>query len=182
MDVQNDSPALGFSEGTIIGFVIGAAVGGVVTYFVTRNVFRKKANEEIEEVRKTYFEMNRKEVAKECKETETQIITASTDEEDPNRLTKEKISKPYVIKFENYIEDDSYDKETLIYYEGNDTLTDQFDHVIDISIIGREALDHFGEEEEDTVYVRNYKLLTDYEVVLEHKSSPPTALAEGDEE
>lgn len=32
-------------------------------------------------------------------------------------------------------------------------------------IVGEESLDHFGEYEEDTVYVRNEELETDFEIL-----------------
>ena len=62
--------------------------------------------------------------------------------------------------------DSDYEKETLIYYAGNDYLVNEDeDEAYEISIyIGREPLEHFGDEEEDTVYVRNERLKTDYEI------------------
>ena len=180
------------ATGSVIAFFVGTAVGGLVTYFATKNRIRAKADEEIEEVRDIYEKMTlehkKKEesVSKESAKVKPSLediygkYVASANSKESKEPKKE---KPRIISMASYAEDEAYDKETLIFYEEDGVLTDQYDHVLDVDMtIGRESLNHFGEEEEDILYVRNDKLMTDYDVVLEHRASPPTALAEGDED
>ena len=193
MDLQGGTSVL---EKSALAFLAGVLIGGVATYFAVRDKERKRADEEIESVKAALS----KDIFKKPEDEKTSqygnvidpkktsiVVTPCTialcakekgPQEDPS---PEDI--PEVISMESFVEDEEYEKETLIYYEGNGVLTDQFDHVIDLDkTIGREPLNHFGEEEEDTVYVRDRNLMVDYEVVLEHKDSPPTALMEGDED
>ena len=78
-----------------------------------------------------------------------------------------KDEKPYVISPESVGEDD-YDVVTFTYYT-NDILTNEQDEVIEgkelETLIGSDSLTHFGEYEEDCVYVRNDKLKTDFEIL-----------------
>ena len=181
MDLQGGTSVL---EKEALTFLAGLLIGGVATYFAVRDKERKRADEEIESVKAALS----KDIFKKPEDKNTTIATTPETirvyvnekgpQEDPS---PEDI--PEVITMERFVEDEEYEKETLIYYEGNGVLTDQFDHVIDLDkTIGREPLNHFGEEEEDIVYVRDKNLMVDYEVVLEHKDSPPTALMEGDED
>lgn len=175
--------------GSVIGFIIGAVVSGLTTYFATKKKIKAKADEEIEEVRDIYEKMtleHSKEKKKEevpVKNYKVQAMHHRILTESEKKVEESKKDIPEIIPIESFVEDDDYDKETLIFYEEDGVLTDQYDHVIGLNeTIGEEALNHFGEEEEDIVYVRNNKLMIDYEVILEHKASPPTALAEGDED
>lgn len=82
---------------------------------------------------------------------------------------------PYVISPEAFVsEHDDYAKITLKYYEDNEVLEyeeykDNEDQFADIgTTIGYDAVNHFGEYEEDAVFVRNEALGNDYEVILMH--------------
>lgn len=85
----------------------------------------------------------------------------------------ENLETPYVITPRDFVHTKRYyDKITLLYYEDDGTLATESDNMIeDIDVaIGDSSLDHFGEYEEDAVYVRNDRLSTDYEVLLQHGS------------
>ncbi len=90
--------------------------------------------------------------------------------------------EPYTISPEDFVNDKPFfDKITLEYFT-DDVLSNAISEeiVTDISgTIGRESLNKFGEYEEDVVYVRNEKLSTDYEVILQHR--PFAILPEGDD-
>lgn len=77
-------------------------------------------------------------------------------------------SEPYVISPVE-LGDCDYDVIDLIYYEGDNTLTDEEDEIInDVGeLIGWESLEHFGEYEDDSVCVRNDIRKVDYEVLLD---------------
>lgn len=76
---------------------------------------------------------------------------------------------PYLITPEAFFENDDYEKDTLTYYEDDYTLTDNQDKQIDRvdQIIGERHLGMFHATDGDkTIYVRNERLQSDYEVVI----------------
>lgn len=93
-----------------------------------------------------------------------------------NEFPGEKSRIPYVIGPDAYFNELSnvFDKETTTYYAGNDTLVTESEEVLMIpDTIGRESLDHFGEYEEGTLFVRNERLGMDFEVVYSEGSYEP---------
>lgn len=99
----------------------------------------------------------------------------------------EELGEPYVISrdsFENEYQD--FHKESLVYFEDDDVLSDEKDEIIfdREKVIGIEALNSFGEgsDDEDIVYVRNLSLSIDYEVVREHQSYKENVLSLTDED
>ena len=79
---------------------------------------------------------------------------------------------PYVITPEQFGEYNEYGTKTLIYYSDN-VLTDEIDNPITsdemITMIGPDALDHFGEYEDDSVYIRDEMNEMDYEILKSEK-------------
>ena len=77
--------------------------------------------------------------------------------------------KPRIIPPEQFGEIDEYDRISLIYYEDGiltDDLNDPIDDIEDVVGIGFDT--HFGEYEDDTVYVINDKFKTYYEVLRDY--------------
>jgi hypothetical protein len=81
--------------------------------------------------------------------------------EDVKPMTKE----PYVISPDEFGENE-YETRSLTYYEDG-ILTDEDDNPIEDveGMIGSEALDSFGEYEDDAVHVRDDDLKIDYEIL-----------------
>ena len=79
---------------------------------------------------------------------------------------------PYVITPEQFGEYNEYGTKTLTYYADN-VLTDEIDNPITsdemITMIGPDALDHFGEYEDDSVYIRDEMNEMDYEILKSEK-------------
>ena len=77
----------------------------------------------------------------------------------------------YIIPPENFGELDDYETSSLTYYSGDDVLADENNEIVQDQdrekLIGREALYHFGEYEEDSVFVRNDILGCDFEILLD---------------
>lgn len=73
---------------------------------------------------------------------------------------------PYVISPDEFGEKDDYDTVSLTYY-ADGVLADECDDVIYNvdNVIGEDSLNHFGEYEEDSVFVRNDSMATDYEIL-----------------
>lgn len=76
--------------------------------------------------------------------------------------------EPYVITAQQFATDRSLDKVTLTYYE-NAGITCEEEEVLDDveATIGSDFINHFHDDEEGVVYVRNEKLGVDYEVILD---------------
>ena len=74
---------------------------------------------------------------------------------------------PYVIPPEEYDEND-YETESLTYY-ADGVLTDMYDNIIEDveDTVGTDSLTHFGEYEDDSVFVRNDERQIDYEILLD---------------
>lgn len=77
--------------------------------------------------------------------------------------------KPHLISLQEFHETkDDWDKSSLVYYEGDDTLTEENDRPIDDIeyLIGERHLDFFGLRSGDPnqVYVRSPQVSTDYEI------------------
>jgi len=87
----------------------------------------------------------------------------------------EKNDEPYIINLINYVDPSNhYDKVNLTYYEEDDTLADSQEEIIPNceEILGDEGLLNFGvgSEDPDTVFIRNDKISTDYEVSRDKRS------------
>ena len=80
----------------------------------------------------------------------------------------EYIQNPYVIAPEELGENEEYDIETLIYY-ADEKLTDDDNRLVEDveNLVGVASLSRFGEYENDSVCVRNDRLKTDYEILLD---------------
>lgn len=123
---------------------------------------------------------------KEPKETVEDIVTAEgyftedeeeTEEDDESNYTVDvdpgvEVIAPYIITPEQFGEYNEYGTKTLTYYADN-VLTDEIDNPITSEememMIGPDALDHFGEYEDDSVYVRDETNEMDYEILKSEK-------------
>ena len=123
---------------------------------------------------------------KEPKEIVEDIVTAERysieneeeiDEDDESNYTvnidnDDTVITPYVIEPEQFGEYNEYGTKTLTYYADN-VLTDEIDNPITseemITMIGPDALDHFGEYEDDSVYIRDEMNEMDYEILKSEK-------------
>lgn len=123
---------------------------------------------------------------KEPKETVEDIVTAEgysieneeeIDEDDESNYTVDvdpgvEVITPYVIEPERFGEYNEYGTKTLTYYADN-VLTDEIDNPIAsdemVTMIGPDALDHFGEYEDDSVYIRDEMNEMDYEILKSEK-------------
>ena len=178
-----------------IAFVAGAAVGVAASWRVLDTKYKKLADKEIASIKELFYskpvENNEEPDESEEKKFEqspeedfteeekkeytniassytsyTNYTTKSVVEEEPDvKITD---SEPYVISPVE-LGDCDYDVIDLIYYEGDNTLTDEEDEIInDVGeLIGWESLEHFGEYEDDSVCVRNDIRKVDYEVLLD---------------
>lgn len=170
----------------VLIFVLGAAVGSVVTWQYVKNKYERIAQEEIDSVKEVFLKRE-PDVTVEVKEADVR----NRKEEKPGvveyaaRLQKEgytnyagmnsveevKVAEsPYVISPEEFGEFDEYEKISLTYY-ADQVLADENDELVDDvdDVIGFESLTHFGEYEDDSVFVRNDRLKCDYEILMDSR-------------
>ena len=87
--------------------------------------------------------------------------------EDMNYKTK----PPYVISPYDFGELDDYEQVELTYYTDG-VLEDEDYHIVEDvdDLIGRDALTTFGEYEDDSVFVRNERLCTDFQILKDYRT------------
>ena len=76
--------------------------------------------------------------------------------------------RPYVISPDEFGDYPDYETIRLTYYNDK-VLTDEYNEIVDDidDLIGEDSLNHFGEYEDDSVFVRNDALKVDYEILLD---------------
>ena len=168
----------------VLYFSLGAIVGSGVTLLCVRKHYAKKADAEISAIKEAYNDpepVKCKYFDGEVKEEYEKIIDENEYNEDDAEDSyiihdeyprEERATKPYVIGPDLYSEDfHGFDKCVLVYWRGNDMLLTDEQEIMDIeTTIGRSSLEHFGEYESDTVFVRNERMGCDFEVLLEEGS------------
>ena len=158
-------------------FTLGAAVGSVVTWKLVKDKYARIAQEEIDSVKEVFSKRNKPEESVEEKDEEPvpepeEVAEYKSIINNCGYSVVERVEtmhdKPYVIEPENFGEDPDYETISLTYY-ADGVLTDENNCIIDPgeieSLIGEESLDHFGEYEDDSVFVRNEERKTDYEIL-----------------
>lgn len=90
---------------------------------------------------------------------------------------------PYVISVDEFMEESpEYDKVTLTYFDGDDTLISESEAVVPdvLRILGNDALTNFGvgSKDRNIVYVRNDRQESDYEVILDERTYVEVVLGE----
>ena len=172
-------------------FAAGAALGSLTTWYFVKEKYARLAQEEIDSVKEVFSERGRIERV----EKATEKIEKDQDEraakemsvrEYAAKLSEERYStdyadiqpaeedpeddKPYVITPDEFSEIDEYETISLTFYSDH-ILADDGDELIeDIdAIVGVESLNHFGEYEDDSVFVRNDRLKCDYEILLDNR-------------
>lgn len=181
----------------ITGFVLGAAAGALVTWKLIEKKYHAIADEEIASVKKAYSEQKSdkdreqtippitvplpddqekadeidKVIKKYSAEDKPDYTVYSQAKEDSTNTDDNSSDKPYVISPEECNELDDYSFVELTYYAGNGVLVDdEGDPIEDPErIVGDDFSSHFGEYEDDSVFVRNDRLMCDYQILLDSR-------------
>ena len=174
-------------------FVLGAAAGSFLTWRYIKDVYEQIAQEEIDSVKEVF--LKREKELSEAEEPRRKIAACYENGESKAAVDKKEIAeyatkiqkegythysdaaseqrerKPYVISPEEFGEFDEYEKISLTYYSNN-VLVDENDEVIEDveETVGSDSLTHFGEYEDDSVFVRNDVRKCDYEILLDQRS------------
>lgn len=164
-------------------FSLGAAAGSLVTWRILKTKYEQKTQDEIDAYKRHVKAKNSNESTEEKKENEgTDEATEEVEEEDESAVPKDLLDRyrsdeyekednkavraPYVISPDEYDTVDGYECVSLTYY-ADDVLTDEWDNVIqDVDdIVGEDFASHFGEYENDSVFIRNEAEQRDYEIL-----------------
>lgn len=168
----------------VLIFVAGAAIGSVATWAVVKTKYEKIAKEEIESVKETFSKRYEREEENEPKIEHEEVVEekvtdlkryretivengytdyANIIDDGDDHLKPE----PYVIAPEEFNEIESYESYEYTYYDGDNTLTDDNNWPIqDVdNTVGADFMTHFGEYEEDSVFIRNDRLKADIQIL-----------------
>lgn len=181
----------------IAAFILGAAVGSGATWYFLKDKYEKLAQEEIDSVKEVFSkrasdisekdepqndieDVPEEATVKELDSYKEFVSKVEYTDYSTNKVAKEKTEekadepvyeeKPYVITPEEFGELDEYDRISLTYYS-DQLLADENDELVeDVErVVGFESLAHFGEYEDDSVFVRNDRLKCDYEILADHR-------------
>lgn len=172
-------------------FATGAVVGAAASWYFAKTKYERIAQEEIDSVKEVFSKRAVSEDEPEdtdisSKEEESNMMDYArnleregyTDYSNPDdetvKIVKEERgdegSKPYVISPDEFGEVDGYSEISLTYYADNILTDDLDDPIEDVpGTVGFESLNHFGEYEDDSVFVRNDRLKCDYEILLDNR-------------
>lgn len=175
-------------------FIFGAAVGSAATWMYTKKKYELIAQEEIDSVKEVFSkrensntvkeaEFNKQEEKPDLKEYAAKIREnnyTNYSDTDGKLETKRETRKrdecnkkgyfAYVITPEEFGEFDDYEKISLSYFDDQILADENLDIVDDIEeTVGIDSLTHFGEYEDDSVFVRNDERKCDYEILLDHR-------------
>lgn len=171
-------------------FAAGVGVGYLVTRKLLKDKYEQKYHEEVESTKEAYrkrcgLDKNDEEEAdgepelpgidtykKVLKEEDYFDYSGATGSVEVEKEQKEiVVDRPYVISPEEFGEYDDYEKISLTYY-ADQKLADEEDELVDDvdEIVGEDSLTHFGEYEDDSVFVRNDARKCDYEILLDQRN------------
>lgn len=183
---------------TLFIFLAGGTVGAVVTAKLVEKYYRQIAEEEIADVVEHFknrekelkkleeekVEDNNKTEKKNTKKNEKKQASKIINSENYGEASVEEVEEKLIntpiesitgieiidpIEFGE--EEDGFDSKTWMYWNDG-VLTNEFDEVVepdDIAGFIGDALTHFGDIEQDSVYVRNRANNTDYEILKSEK-------------
>lgn len=156
-----------------MSFLAGAAIGSLITWQFVKNKYEQIAQEEIDSVKEVF---GKKAEAEEIKKSdildyESKVTELGYTKKPENKKEEDVLmDKPYVISPEEFGQFDDYETISLTYYADSVLADDNDELVNDVdNIVGFDSLNHFGEYEEDSVFVRNDRLKCDYEILLDKR-------------
>ena len=173
----------------VLWFAAGVAVGAVATNNFFKTKYERLYQEDVESVKRAFSAPQQSEPVEGDTEGDTEEVLASepTPEEveayneiitaqgystapiiPDDSIGKEVkgVKRPYVISPAEFDTEDDYEVYSLTYY-ADGVLTDEQNNPIENvdDMVGRDALNHFGEYSDDSVHVRNERMMCDFEIL-----------------
>lgn len=173
----------------LVMFAAGATIGSAVSWQLAKNKYKQIADEEIQSVKDAFSkkendvntklstanEMLKKNMVNNnvnstSKDAYKDILTTNKYLYSENTNAKKEVPEtgPYVISPDEFGELDDYETISLTYYSDK-VLADDMDQVIDdyLVCVGNDFMNHFGEYEDDSVFIRNDVRKCDYEILYD---------------
>lgn len=169
-----------------LSFIAGAAVGGGAVWYCIQEKEAARANREIDSVKAAYAKrehveqhdeapapipsgkiQDKPDLADYVRKLEREGYTEYSRTVKPTEKADSETSEdtPYVISPAEFGEIEEYTKVSLTYF-ADGVLADELNEPVDnVEEIVGDALEHFGEYEEDSVFVRNDAKRCDYEIL-----------------
>lgn len=164
----------------ILSFAVGGAVGFAAANQFLKDKYEQLVQDEIDSVkaafRKEHPLPEKEKNGRPVKPTEKERRKYSqyaaklgyTQESKPAP-----VMLPRVISPDEFGDQDGYDEVSLTCYSDG-TVADDDDRAMSEDeieeTIGKESLNHFGEYEDDSVFVRNDRLKADYEILMDQRT------------
>lgn len=170
---------------TPIAFLAGLAVGGAAAWRFAKEKYARIAEEEIASVKEVYAKREQKQedttgapaatltpgsvpekpsIVDYAKKVQESGYTDYSTTVEPKPVGKPG-ELPYVISPDEFGEIEEYTKVSLTYF-ADGVLADEYGEAVDnVEEIVGDALEHFGEYEDDCVHVRNDARRCDYEIL-----------------
>lgn len=170
----------------IFSFMLGAAVGAAITArYLTKkyedtfyfeddeqedSIENDRTEAPVEFIQAVQAKANEARTKRDITEYASKIKQEKYDTEEATDVENyETVEAPYVITPDEFGEY-GYETISLTYY-ADDVLTDDGDDIIDdpAEIVGRDFSSHFGEYEDDSVFIRNDTKRCDYEILKDYR-------------
>lgn len=162
----------------IVIFTAGAAIGSVVAWKLTKTKYERINREDVRQVKELYFsEKCEKEYEDNEDDEEDAMQTEYKDilkdagysnyrKENLNEEEEDDTMEPYVISPEEF-DEIGYETISLYYFEDGVVTNAITDEIIEDyeELIGDDFVEHFGEYEADSVFIRNDLIQTDFEIL-----------------
>lgn len=168
----------------IAAFAVGTIVGAAATWKIVKTKYEKIAQEEIDSVKEVFSRRAKKEEEakvedkeepkKEVQDYNRQLENLSymairNMEEKAKKGDTVTDNEVYVISPNEFGNGEyDYDLVTLTYYSDGVLTDDADDPILEEDLedfVTKDFADHFGEYEDDSVYIRNERLKIDYEIL-----------------
>lgn len=165
----------------IFGFTLGVAAGVVATWKFFKTKYETISREEIDSVKEVYSKKNNpREQVEEYKEMVNDLCYKNKEKGGSESMKNQKIE---VIPPDEYGIEDDYDLIELIYYADGVLVDDGNYPIEDVDeTVGPEALDSFGEWEDDEVYVRNDERKCYYNILRDNSNYSDLSVNVDDDE
>lgn len=173
----------------LVMFAAGATIGSAVSWQLAKNKYKQIADEEIQSVKDAFSKkendintklstanamlkknMVNNDLNSTYKDAYKDILTTNKYLYSENTNAKKEVPEtgPYVISPDEFGELDDYETISLTYYSDK-VLADDMDQVIDdyLVCVGNDFMNHFGEYEDDSVFIRNDVRKCDYEILYD---------------
>ena len=173
----------------LVMFAAGATIGSAVSWQLAKNKYKQIADEEIQSVKDAFSKkendvntklstanamlkknMVNNNINSTCNDAYKDILTTNKYLYSENTNAKKEVPEtgPYVISPDEFGELDDYETISLTYYSDK-VLADDMDQVIDdyMVCVGNDFMNHFGEYEDDSVFIRNDVRKCDYEILYD---------------